>query len=322
MDLLQQIIQPISTELDTCRQMFVADLEHSNPLLNMSLTAVKARSGKMMRPILTLLTAHLFGPIQPATCHVAVSYEAFHTASLIHDDVVDESAMRRGQDSINHTSGNKVAVLVGDYILALALRHLELVNNPQLVGILSEAASRLAHGELLQLATTHTTATSEQTYFDIIDNKTAALFAACAQSGAVVANAPTEDVERMRQFGRLVGICFQIRDDIFDYFHADIGKPTGNDLAEGKLTLPAIYAIEKSGKNLDETAQRIKNQTATADDIAHIVAITKEVGGITYAESKMQEYANRAKDLVLAYPDSATRRALTGYVDLVTQRHY
>lgn len=312
----------IQQELEQCRAMLAADFKHTNPLLDQSLRMVQSRSGKMMRPALTLLAARLFTPVNTNTLHAAVAYEAFHTASLIHDDVVDESNQRRGQESINHNQGNKVAVLVGDYILSIALHHLSQIGNPRLVDVMSEAAAQLADGELLQLLGTMSNELSEQTYFDIIRAKTAALFAACAASGAITAGAAEEEVKRMYEFGQLVGICFQMKDDIFDYLDNDIGKPTGNDMAEGKLTLPAIYAIRNSKENLDEIVEKLKKQTATTDEIRRMVAYIKESGGIEYTEHLMYEHANRAKLILQHYADSETKDALMQYVDNVTQRKF
>ncbi len=304
--------------------MLAADFtDTANPLLGRALAVIRSRSGKMMRPALTLLAARLMGAIDRSALHVAVAYEALHTASLIHDDVVDESNQRRGLESINHSQGNRVAVLVGDYILSVAMHHISLTSNPRLVNVMSEAASQLSHGELLQLLHTMDDELSESTYFDIIGAKTAALFAACAESGAITAGAADADVERMHQFGHLVGICFQMKDDIFDYLSPPhIGKPTGNDMAEGRLTLPAIHAIQTGGQNFDETVKKIKHQNAATDEINRLVNYTKDCGGIEYTEQLMHDYANEAKHILKYYRESDTRDALMRYVDKVTQRNY
>ena len=322
MDVLQQIIQPISKDLELCRTMLGADMKHANPLLGTALRLINTRSGKMMRPMLTLLSACLSGTVNDATLHAAVAYEAFHTASLIHDDVVDDSTQRRGQESINSMSGSKVAVLVGDYILALALQHISATNNPELVNILSDAAKGLSHGELLQLANTQTSALSEETYFDIIRNKTAALFAACAQSGAITVNADSQTVDCMYRFGMLAGMCFQIKDDIFDYFDNNIGKPTGNDMAEGKLTLPAIHALQTGIDAPKNLVDKIKARTATHDEIQQLVDYTKQNGGISYAETVMNRYADEAKMLLSEYPDTSVKAAMMAYIDYVLRRNY
>lgn len=322
MDLFEQIKKPIESQLQECRSVFCDSLTHTTPLLDQALTQVKARSGKMMRPILVLLSAKLFGMIKENAIQVAVAYETFHTASLIHDDVVDESEERRGQKSVNTSFDNKVAVLVGDFILAKTLQHLAATDIPQLVDILASAAQRLSNGELLQLYNISNEVISEDTYYEIIRNKTAALFSACATSGAIVAGASEEDAELLRQYGENLGICFQIKDDIFDYEDANVGKPTGNDMKEGKLTLPAIYAVTHSNGEMDEIVGKVKQSKATEEEIATLVAFTKNNGGIEYALAAMNEYAQKAKHMLDKFPESDTKTALLAYVDLVIERKY
>ncbi len=322
MDLFEQIKKPIESQLQECRSMFCDSLTHTTPLLDQALTQVKARSGKMMRPILVLLSAKLFGSIKENALQVAVAYETFHTASLIHDDVVDESEERRGQKSVNTSFDNKVAVLVGDFILAKTLQHLAATDIPQLIDILASAAQRLSNGELLQLYNISNEVISEDTYYEIIRNKTAALFTACATSGAIVAGASEEDAELLRQYGENLGICFQIKDDIFDYEDANVGKPTGNDMKEGKLTLPAIYAVTHSNGEMDEIVGKVKQSKATEEEIATLVAFTKKNGGIEYALAAMNEYAQKAKHMLDKFPESDTKTALLAYVDLVVEREY
>lgn len=312
----------IQNKLQQCNKILYDSLQHDNPLLNQALTSIKARSGKMMRPALVLLSAELFGGTGDNPIYVAAGYEAFHTASLIHDDVVDESEKRRGQDSLNCSQGNKVAILVGDYILAIALKCLAATGNTRLIGILSDAAQGLSNGELLQLSNIDNNILSEQTYFDIIRNKTATLFAACAQSGTMIAGAGEKDIENMRMFGELVGMCFQIKDDIFDIQNDDIGKPTNNDMREGKLTLPTIYALQHTANSFDETVQKIKLQTVSDDEIRQLVKFTKEHGGIEYAISVMEDYAQKAKILLKKYPESKTKTALIEFVDYAIGRNY
>lgn len=312
----------IQNKLQQCNKILYDSLQHDNPLLNQALTSIKARSGKMMRPVLVLLSAELFGGTGDNPIYVAAGYEAFHTASLIHDDVVDESEKRRGQDSLNCSQGNKVAILVGDYILAIALKCLAATGNTRLIGILSDAAQGLSNGELLQLSNIDNNILSEKTYFDIIRNKTATLFAACAQSGTMIAGAGEKDIENMRMFGELVGMCFQIKDDIFDIQNDDIGKPTNNDMREGKLTLPTIYALQHTANSFDEIVQKIKLQTVSDDEIRQLVKFTKEHGGIEYAISVMEDYAQKAKILLKKYPESKTKTTLIEFVDYAIGRNY
>lgn len=322
MAILDIIRKPITAELTLFREQFDARLSHTNPLLDQVLRGVGERKGKMMRPMLTLLAAKLFSEANERTLHTACAFEYFHTASLLHDDVVDESEKRRGEASVNAAFGNKVAVLVGDYILALALEEASLAESTRLVNIISHSSQELANGELLQLHNIRNYNLSEDVYFDIIRNKTAALFSGCAEAGAMSVGAQESDLQNLYAFGDLIGLCFQIRDDIFDYNNDEsIGKPTGNDMKEGKLTLPAIYALNAAGNDeMLAIARKVKNSEVTAQEVERLVAFTKEMGGIEYAQRKMAELADKAKSLLDIYPDSDTKQALCAYADFVVGR--
>lgn len=322
MAILDIIRKPITAELTLFREQFDARLSHTNPLLDQVLRGVGERKGKMMRPMLTLLAAKLFSEANERTLHTACAFEYFHTASLLHDDVVDESEKRRGEASVNAAFGNKVAVLVGDYILALALEEASLAESTRLVNIISHSSQELANGELLQLHNIRNYNLSEDVYFDIIRNKTAALFSGCAEAGAMSVGAQESDLQNLYAFGDLIGLCFQIRDDIFDYNNDEsIGKPTGNDMKEGKLTLPAIYALNAAGNDeMLAIARKVKNSEVTAQEVERLVAFTKEKGGIEYAQHKMAELADKAKSLLDIYPDSDVKQALCAYADFVVGR--
>lgn len=323
MDALQQIRKPIEAEMDWYKQVFAAHLVHANPLLQEVLRTIGKRQGKMMRPMLTLLAAKLLGEtVNDNSIYAAATFEFFHTASLLHDDVVDESEERRGQDSINSTFGNQVAVLVGDFLLANALLCASKTRSPQLVEIVSVATQSLANGELLQLNNVQNEAIGEEVYFDIIRNKTAALFAACAEGGALSVSSDKMALRTLRQFGEYVGICFQIRDDIFDYYHDPaIGKPTGNDMKEGKLTLPVIHALLSTGNTeMMALARKVKTGQVSQDEIGKLVDFAKENDGIGYAVKVMNSYAEKAKDLLASFPSSDTKQALFAYVDFVVER--
>lgn len=322
MAILDIIRKPITAELTLFREQFDARLSHTNPLLDQVLRGVGERKGKMMRPMLTLLAAKLFSEANERTLHTACAFEYFHTASLLHDDVVDESEKRRGEASVNAAFGNKVAVLVGDYILALALEEASLAESTRLVNIISHSSQELANGELLQLHNIRNYNLSEDVYFDIIRNKTAALFSGCAEAGAMSVGAQESDLQNLYAFGDLIGLCFQIRDDIFDYNNDEsIGKPTGNDMKEGKLTLPAIYALNAAGNDeMLAIARKVKNSEVTAQEVERLVAFTKEKGGIEYAQRKMAELADKAKSLLDIYPDSDVKQALCAYADFVVGR--
>ena len=240
----------------------------------------------------------------------------------MHDDVVDESEERRGQKSVNSAYGNQIAVLVGDSILANALLCAAKTGSSRLIEVLSNAAQNLACGELLQLNNVKNQAVDEAVYFDIIRNKTAALFAACAESGVMAVSSDEKAMKTLHDFGEYVGICFQIRDDIFDYHHdPSIGKPTGNDMQEGKLTLPVIHALlSTQNAEMLALARKVKARQVSQDEINVLVEFTKENGGIDYAVQVMNDYAEKAKGLLVSFPDSDVKQALIAYVDYVIDR--
>lgn len=270
MDYLSIIKHPITTELDVFVREFNDSLSHSDGLLAQALEHIRQRGGKRMRPILTLLMAKNFGDISDVTQRAAIGLELLHTASLVHDDVVDESNERRGQASVNATYNNKVAVLVGDYILSTALQQVSETRHSRIISALAELGQTLARGEILQLNNFENDGISEDIYFQVIKQKTAALFETCCEIGALSANANQDEVIAAKKFGQTVGVIFQIRDDIFDYYDSsDIGKPTGNDMAEGKLTLPILYVLNNHRyESMFTLAKKVKNGTINADEIA------------------------------------------------------
>ncbi len=324
MDYLSLIKQPIEKDLNDFIELFNSSLTHEQTLLSEVLAHIRKHGGKRMRPILMLLMAKNYGQVSNVTQYSAVGLELLHTASLVHDDVVDESGERRGQASVNASYNNKVAVLVGDYILSTALLNVAHTGNQRIIEYLAELGRILAAGEILQLSNINNQEIREDVYYDVIKQKTAALFEACAAIGAISANAPDEEVKKARQFGQNLGIMFQIRDDIFDYFDSkEIGKPTGNDMTEGKLTLPVIYALNTTDFEAMHTlAKKVKAGTVNKDEIAVLVEFTKQQGGIEYAEQKMQDFSK----LCMSYIDECVtnknvREALTAYVDYVVQRN-
>ena len=323
MNKIDLIKQPVAKELEEFRGLFEDSLTSTDPLLGEVLSYVKKRSGKMMRPILVMLMAKLFGTLSDSTFHAALSLELLHTARLIHDDVVDESNERRGQSSVNAIYNNKVSVLVGDYMLATSLKHAAHTGKVELVELVACLGQELSEGEILQLGNTGKEDFAEDTYFDIIRKKTAALFKISAQSGAVSVNASPEEAMKAALFGEMIGIAFQIKDDIFDYFeNAELGKPTGNDMLEGKLTLPALYVLNKlHDTSLNELALRIRALNASKEEIAQFVETVKREGGIEYATQKMYEFREKALALLPASTDEAIRNALTAYIDYVIERN-
>ena len=322
MDVLTQIRKPVEREMKDFESLFGITLQHQNPLLMIALRHVLSRKGKLMRPILTLLAAKKYGEINDSVLHAAVSLEMLHTASLVHDDVVDESTERRGQLSVNAIFNNKVAVLTGDYLLATALVEVGMTRNYAIIDVVSNLGQDLAEGELLQLSNVSNPEYSEDIYFDVIRKKTAVLFAACMKAGALSVGASDEKAEYARLFGEYIGLCFQIKDDIFDYFESkEIGKPTGNDMLEGKLTLPALYVLNTTTDAwAQEMALRVKAGTATVDEITRLIEFIKQNGGIEYAVKVMYEYKERALDLLRTLPDSAVKTSLITYLDYVVDR--
>ena len=323
MDIIKQIRRPIAEDMEKYKLLFDSYLQHSDPLLHEVFLNISSRKGKMMRPMLTLLVIRLLGGvIDDKAMHTAATFEYFHTASLVHDDIVDESEQRRGVKSIHCSYGNKVAVLVGDYLLANGLLCASKVDSPRLVGIVSKAAQALASGEILQLSNVSNQSIDENVYYDIINRKTAALFSACSEAGALRASTDENVIQNMSLFGHYVGMCFQIRDDIFDYdTSADIGKPTGNDMKEGKLTLPLIYALNHSNDEyMQKLAHKVKSGEISYDEIDELVSFTRSNGGIEYAENVMRTFADKAKDVLSSYPDGDIKSSLIMYVDYVIMR--
>ena len=325
MDYLSLIKQPIESDLNYFIELFNQSLTLSDGLLSQVLTHIRQRGGKRMRPMLILLTAKNYGEVTDVAQHAAVGLELLHTASLVHDDVVDESSERRGQASVNATYNNKVAVLVGDYILSTALLHVSFTNNQHIIQNLADLGRTLAAGEILQLSNIKNTEISEEVYYQVIRQKTAALFESCAAIGALSAGASPEEVKKAGQFGQNLGIMYQIRDDIFDYFDSkEIGKPTGNDMAEGKLTLPVIYALNHTSfESMQTLAKKVKAGTINSDEIAVLVEFTKQQGGIEYAEQRMAHFSLLCKEYIeTSVKEKTVRDALTAYVDYVVQRNY
>ena len=324
MSQLSLIKKPIEGYLDDFIKLFNDSLSHTDGLLSQVLEHIRSRGGKRLRPMLILLIAKNYGGISSVTQHSAVGLELLHTASLVHDDVVDESKERRGQASVNAEYNNKVAVLVGDYVLSTALLNVALTNNTHIVQSLAELGRTLSNGEILQLSNIQNSEFSEEVYYEVIKMKTAALFEACCEIGAMSANATAEDLEKAKSFGRNLGIIFQIRDDIFDYYDSkEIGKPTGNDMTEGKLTLPVLYALNSTeDEEMKAIARKVKSRDVSQEEISRLVAFTKANGGIEYAEQKMLELRSQCLQFIDA--ESVTeeiRIALTAYIDYVIQRN-
>lgn len=321
---IEEIQYPIAEDLARYRQLFAESLAHDNPLLQTAVSHLMNRTGKVLRPTLVLLSARMFGSVNDNVFHAALALELIHTASLIHDDVVDESDRRRGQASINALLGNKVAVLTGDYILSKALIHASKTGSTELVSHLAELCEVLSDGELLQLNKVESELIDEASYYEIIRKKTASLFAICGQIGALLAGGSEEEAKRMYQFGQLVGIAFQLRDDIFDYGTSEnIGKPVGNDMKEGKLTLPVIYALHHSkNDSMLDIANKVRAGEASPLEISQLVQFAKDEGGIEYAEWAMKEFRIMAMGLIEESRNPAIAKSLRDYVDFVSERKF
>ena len=321
MDAMNTILQPIEAELALFRKMQDDMAVNSNPLLREIILYVNKQRGKQMRPILVLLIGKMHGEVNEATFNASLALEFLHTASLVHDDVVDDSMQRRGQPSVNAIYNNKLAVLTGDYLLSTSLVLTGKSDNTRVTQIIGALGQTLADGEIVQILHSHDESVSEEVYLEIISKKTASLFSSCAEIGALTAGASQEDIDRARQIGEYIGICFQIRDDIFDYYTDDIGKPTGNDMREGKLTLPIIYAVRTQGDDrIHDMIGRLKKGELNPDEINELIEFAKQHGGIEYAEQTMQEYRRKALDLLPEGIDENIRKAIVAYIDVVINR--
>jgi octaprenyl-diphosphate synthase len=311
----------IAEELRVFDAVFKDSVKSHTPLLDRIMRYVVRTKGKQLRPMFVILSAKLTGQVTDATYRAASLVELLHTASLVHDDVVDESAERRGFFSIYALWKTKISVLVGDYLLAKGML-LSLDNNDfTILQIMSRAVKQMSEGELLQMEKSRSLNIDEETYFTIIRGKTASLLASACSAGAFSATNNEEMSEKMRQFGEYVGIAFQIKDDLFDYGTDDVGKPTGNDIKEKKLTLPLIYTLSKADKATKrELIYIIKNQNRIKSKIAFIIDKVQSAGGITYAEQKMNEYRDKALSIIHEFPDTPVRQTLEDLVRYTTDR--
>ena len=323
MDYLSTIRKPIEDDMNNFVELFKLSLTHGEGMLEQVLKRIRERGGKRMRPMLVFLTARNLGEVTDFTQNAALGLELLHTASLVHDDVVDESAERRGAPSVNAAYNNKVAVLVGDYILSTALLRVALSDNHRIVQHLAELGRKLAAGEVLQLSNISNQEISEDVYYQVIDQKTAVLFESCCILGAISVGASDEMIEKTAKFGHNVGMIFQIRDDIFDYYDSpEIGKPTGNDMLEGKLTLPVIYALtHHKNPAVMNLAKKVKAGTINKDEIAVLIEFAKQRDGIKYAEKKMEEFAQEAQLFIDECVKPELKDSYKAYLDYVIQRN-
>lgn len=323
MKIVSQIKLPIEYEMELFEKKFLLSMSSKVSLLNRITHYVVNRKGKQMRPMFVFLIAKMSnnGEVNERTYRGASVIELIHTATLVHDDVVDESNKRRGFFSINALWKNKIAVLVGDYLLSKGLL-LSIDNDDfDLLKIISVAVKEMSEGELLQIEKARKLDITEEVYYEIIRQKTATLIAACCAMGAQSVNASKEEVETMRKFGELIGMAFQIKDDLFDYGSEKIGKPTGIDIKEQKMTLPLIYTLNNcSDKEKSWIINSIKNHNKDKKRVKELIAFVKENGGLEYAVSKMKEYQQKALLLIQDYPDSPFKESLVMMVNYVIER--
>ena len=324
MNTLEALQKPIADVLEQYKQQFEETLQSDNPLLKQAIGHLLQKKGKLVRPTLVFLSAKLFGSVNQCVYDVALALELLHTASLVHDDVVDESDRRRGQASVNALMTNQIAVLVGDFLLSRALHHAALTGDAKVVDVIANLGQTLADGELLQLANLDEEKLDEASYYMVVRKKTSSLFAVAAQLGVLTSGGSEEEAERMRRFGHLVGTCFQLRDDIFDYdTKTDVGKPAGNDMKEGKLTLPVIHAINKTkNEEMLSKALKVRRGEATQEEIDDLVAFTIDHEGIEYAYWAMNEFRMMADGLIDESRDPAIVESLHSLVSFMAERKY
>ena len=323
MNSFDSIQQLIKEELSVFEEKFRGSVQSKVPLLDKIMQYIIKRKGKQVRPMFVFLSARLFGAVNDATYRAAALVELLHTATLVHDDVVDESYERRGFFSINALWKNKVAVLVGDYLLSKGLL-LSLNNNDfETLKILSDAVKKMSEGELLQIERSRSLNLSEEVYFEIIRNKTASLLASSCGAGAWSTTQNAEITQTMQDFGEKAGIAFQIKDDLFDYGSVAVGKPTGNDIKEKKLTLPIIYTLNKvtPGKK-KELIYILKNENRQRKYIQQVIDEVHSSGGIAYAEEKMFSFRNQALEILNQFPQNDIRNGLEELVRFTTDRKY
>ena len=313
----------IGKELDLFEAHFKEAVKSRVSLLDRIMQYIVKRKGKQMRPMFVLLSAKLHGEINDASYRAASLVELLHTATLVHDDVVDDATERRGFLSINALWKNKIAVLVGDYLLSKGLL-LSLENQDfNTLTILSNAVKKMSEGELLQIEKTRNLNFDESVYYDIINGKTASLLASSCAAGAASVTSNDEVIQKMKSFGEHVGMAFQIKDDLFDYGDAKVGKPTGNDIKEKKLTLPLIHILQKVPKHLKrEIIYIVKNNNNDKEKVKFVIDHVKSYGGIEYAEAKMIEYRDNALAFLNSFPASPAREALEELVRYTTDRAY
>jgi octaprenyl-diphosphate synthase len=322
MSALTAIKKPVENEMAEFEAYFSRTMRSDIPLLNIILNYILRRKGKQMRPLLVFLTARLNGEIAESTYIAATCIELLHTASLVHDDVVDDAHERRGSLSINALWNSKIAVLLGDYLLSTGMHICVEKSRYDMLEIISEAVKSMSEGELLQLQKARKLNIKEEDYYKIIISKTAALLAACTACGARSVSEDSETIQLMKDFGENIGIAFQIKDDILDYEGTGFtGKAVGNDIKEKKITLPLIHALEQASNfKKRHIIGIVKSRKKTKSGIAEVINFAIEYGGLDYAELKMNQYRDKALAILDSYPDSEVKESLKEFVRYTTSR--
>jgi len=325
MNSFKDITACISDELALFQSSFEQVLHTKVPLADTIIKYFLDRRGKQLRPVMAILTAKMIANRVPdSTIQASVALELLHNASLIHDDVVDDSPERRGTATINKVWDNKVAVLMGDFFLAKCLASSNQTGSLEVSKILSEIVTRLAEGELEQQSNARSRLMSEEGYFSVISGKTASLFSGCLKVGAISVGASEEEVSRVEEIGELMGLIFQIRDDIFDYYPSNdnVGKPTGHDIMEGKITLPLLYSLQHSSDKESQEMRKLIDQTNVLNEeqISRLIEYAKATGGIEYAQAKMKNLGFKAKKLLLQFEKSDSRDSLINLIDFFIER--
>lgn len=315
----------ISSDLERLQKIIKQSLSSNSPLLNKIVDKYLETKGKQIRPIIVVLSAKFFGAeVSDGVLCGAASVELLHNASLIHDDVIDETKQRRGHDTINNTWDNHIAVLVGDFFVSNALACAIRTNDFRVISTISELGKELSTGEIDQIDVAKHHSIDEQTYFSIINKKTASLFQSCVKVGGYSVGASDIDIANLSKFVELLGLSFQIKDDIFDYFKDDaIGKPTGNDLREGKVTLPLIYALSHTESPRHEEMRRLADSDSlTTEQIETLIDFAKAEGGIEYAYATMERLRAEARSILEPYPDNEAKRAFLSLFEYIIKRHH
>lgn len=323
MTTLQLLHQQLAPELNELNQRIRRQLTTSNGLMNSVVVSQLSSTGKQIRPLIVILCARLFGEVNENVMAAAAAVELLHNASLIHDDVVDESKVRRNHPTINSIWDNHIAVLVGDFYVSSAMQQALQTRDIRIIESLSILGKDLSLGEIDQIYNARSHSLTEEAYYNVINLKTASLFVACARMGCYAAGADDDSAARLARFAELLGLCFQIRDDIFDYFSDDVGKPTGNDLRECKITLPLLHTLLRDDlPDVGRMREIASQETLTDDEIAELIAFAVENGGINYAFDEMHRLRGEAAEILAGFPRTETTEQLMSIFDYIIDRDH